>query len=235
MKEQATHIRLIRDENGKPVEAEYVNLTLSSETVEWEKFDLWAVANRIPVTGDWPDKEVYEVSEVEEEFQCLESTGWTKALFGIKNKAWYDSHNFETRFALKLRLKAKQECTHEPLIDTGVGYYHCPACNKGWTYSEWEAKQEKPTEEDWKTIEDAKFDKAPYEQEELPTEITVFGQTSKMKVVVTSYSADHWIADYCQLDKKGNPIHAYMYGRGKTEQEAKDNLIAKFKAFKAKQ
>lgn len=30
------------------------------------------------------------------------------------------------------------ECAHLPLIDTGVGYYHCPACNQGWTYSEWE-------------------------------------------------------------------------------------------------
>lgn len=29
------------------------------------------------------------------------------------------------------------KCTHEGLVDTGVGYYHCEACNKGWTYEEW--------------------------------------------------------------------------------------------------
>jgi hypothetical protein len=30
-----------------------------------------------------------------------------------------------------------EDCSHEPLTDTGVGYYHCPACGKGWTYDEW--------------------------------------------------------------------------------------------------
>jgi hypothetical protein len=29
------------------------------------------------------------------------------------------------------------ECKHEPLIDTGVGYYHCPACNNSWEYDEY--------------------------------------------------------------------------------------------------
>lgn len=33
-----------------------------------------------------------------------------------------------------------ENCQHEPLNDTGVGYYHCAACGKSWTYHEWEAK-----------------------------------------------------------------------------------------------
>ncbi len=35
----------------------------------------------------------------------------------------------------------QRDCTHEPLTDTGVGYYHCPACNEGWTYAEWQQLQ----------------------------------------------------------------------------------------------
>lgn len=31
----------------------------------------------------------------------------------------------------------ENKCTHEGLVDTGVGYYHCPTCNQGWTYNEW--------------------------------------------------------------------------------------------------
>lgn len=31
-----------------------------------------------------------------------------------------------------------EECSHVALIDTGVGYYHCLACDEGWTYSEWD-------------------------------------------------------------------------------------------------
>lgn len=32
----------------------------------------------------------------------------------------------------------REECNHESLIDTGVGYYHCQSCNRGWTYEEWD-------------------------------------------------------------------------------------------------
>jgi hypothetical protein len=34
--------------------------------------------------------------------------------------------------------RAKEECTHEALVDTGIGYYHCRQCNSGWTYKDWE-------------------------------------------------------------------------------------------------
>lgn len=40
---------------------------------------------------------------------------------------------------MKENTQERQECTHDPIIDTGVGYYHCPGCNTGWTYAEWEA------------------------------------------------------------------------------------------------
>jgi transcription elongation factor Elf1 len=40
-------------------------------------------------------------------------------------------------------ITTEKGCTHEPLVDTGVGYYHCPACNQGWTYQEWESRTSK--------------------------------------------------------------------------------------------
>ena len=70
MKDQATHIRLIRDHGGKPIEAEYMLWNTSSRaTYEWQKkFDKWAEANRIQVTGDWPtDRNVFALDEVEED------------------------------------------------------------------------------------------------------------------------------------------------------------------------
>lgn len=42
--------------------------------------------------------------------------------------------------AYPLPVVEEKVCTHEPLIDTGVGYYHCPACNTGFTYDEWHSK-----------------------------------------------------------------------------------------------
>lgn len=39
------------------------------------------------------------------------------------------------------------ECDHKPLVDTGVGYYHCPACNKGFTYEEWSKAASVPERE----------------------------------------------------------------------------------------
>ena len=40
-----------------------------------------------------------------------------------------------------------EPCTHEPLIDTGIGYYHCPACNEGWTYDEWKKGKVEPKDD----------------------------------------------------------------------------------------
>ena len=76
MKENATHICLIRDKNGKPVEAEYVLLLESITDLSKRdfgytiiyQFNHWAKlkANRIPVTGDWPtDRDVFAMEEVE--------------------------------------------------------------------------------------------------------------------------------------------------------------------------
>jgi hypothetical protein len=31
-------------------------------------------------------------------------------------------------------MKSKEDCQHEPLIDTGVGYYYCPACKEYIAY-----------------------------------------------------------------------------------------------------
>lgn len=38
----------------------------------------------------------------------------------------------------------QEVCEHLPLIDTGLGYYYCPACNNGWTYTEYEASGGNP-------------------------------------------------------------------------------------------
>src|SRR5690606_6772625 len=40
-------------------------------------------------------------------------------------------------------ITTEEGCTHEPLVDTGVGYYHCPACDQGWSYQEWESRNSK--------------------------------------------------------------------------------------------
>lgn len=37
-----------------------------------------------------------------------------------------------------------EQCNHEALTDTGIGYYHCPTCNQGWTYKEWKELKEQP-------------------------------------------------------------------------------------------
>ena len=45
------------------------------------------------------------------------------------------------------------ECNHDPLIDTGIGYYHCPGCNKGFTYSEWENRNTSIVNERYNQLE----------------------------------------------------------------------------------
>lgn len=68
----------------------------------------------------------------------------------IKNR-WTDSVLFEyekeNNTVKETLIKAvKQEfveekCEHLPIVDTGIGYMHCQACNEGFTYSEWEQMQ----------------------------------------------------------------------------------------------
>lgn len=92
MKDQATHIRLIRDENGTPVEAEYERNT-PFEAMNNLVYLKWAEANRIPVTGDWPtDKNVFAMDEVEPVDELI--VGKTME---------------PSKTVTKLRLKAKQE------------------------------------------------------------------------------------------------------------------------------
>lgn len=55
--------------------------------------------------------------------------------------SYLSEFNQEIEWLEKLPQESKQTCTHEALIDTGIGYYHCPMCDKGWTYNEWQEKQ----------------------------------------------------------------------------------------------
>lgn len=109
MKDQATHIRLIRDENGKPVEAEYEPNWDSMLLDDLIDFKDWSLNSRIPVTGDWPDREVFAMSEVEEEpqFYDEELEYWLRC--HIESFPRMELDGIKTRVALKLRLKAKQE------------------------------------------------------------------------------------------------------------------------------
>jgi hypothetical protein len=53
----------------------------------------------------------------------------------------FNSVQGENHYAFKVAypIQAKETgCSHESLIDTGVGCYHCPQCNKVWSYKEWE-------------------------------------------------------------------------------------------------
>lgn len=144
MKDHATHIRLIRDENGKPVEAQYVNPFELYHWVQWRDFDNWATANRIPVTGDWPtNRDVYEVGEVEPVYIChrkgCDGECGTEVIFGCDNKT------------LHFRLKAKQEITTIYESDGAVDIVETAYAMK--------AKQEQPIEDNnWLCGDDYRFD-----------------------------------------------------------------------------
>lgn len=73
----------------------------------------------------------------------------------LKTNVEYASLAFATLDNEYKELEAQKECNHEALTDTGIGYYHCPTCNKGWTYDEWN-KQDQPEaqkEKDWTCYE----------------------------------------------------------------------------------
>jgi hypothetical protein len=124
MKNDANHIRLIRDEQGKPVEAEYKYYFVrpaSKQKLDFVRvFGIWAVANRIPVTGDWTTGEnVYKIEDVEE----VEQIKWPldpwltkepQVIVTMLNDGW-PMHRY--RKALRLKREPQQEELERRLIE----------------------------------------------------------------------------------------------------------------------
>lgn len=52
--------------------------------------------------------------------------------------AWYEKVSLPSN-------EAEQQCEHLPVIDTGVGYYFCPACKGSWTPEQFKAIEFKAT------------------------------------------------------------------------------------------
>jgi hypothetical protein len=73
-------------------------------------------------------------------------TGEHSTWYNCHKAVYYNTYPKSRRRIVILAPVEKVKCHHEGLVDTGVGYYHCEACNKGWTYAEWESKSQ-PTQQ----------------------------------------------------------------------------------------
>lgn len=135
MKENATHIRLIRDKDGKPVEAEYLNTTPEPSFVKRMEFVEWRNGHHIPVTGDWPtDKNVFAMDEVEEyERATLNRDGTITSYTALRLKAIISDWKVkkQERFEEAERLfEQKPEATlsDDRQSEVTVKEGECPTC-----------------------------------------------------------------------------------------------------------
>ncbi|MDF3076146.1 MAG: hypothetical protein K0S09_35 [Sphingobacteriaceae bacterium] len=57
---------------------------------------------------------------------------------GIINKVLHPTPDAVKSEPTQVEPPKAEACNHEPLVDTGIGYCHCTACNQGWKYSEYD-------------------------------------------------------------------------------------------------
>lgn len=62
---------------------------------------------------------------------------------GIRYTMWLEK-KFSTLPTVNAAL-GSEVCEHLPVIDTGLGYYFCPACKKGFTLAEWDSLSSHPS------------------------------------------------------------------------------------------
>lgn len=110
-----------------------------------------------PIEQDFQGKSAMDYEKANDEWESRLSYSLSPELKAMLTNGQILNEN---EFALKeervqmfselIAMPLPEACTHLPLVYTGIGYYHCPACNKGWTYEEWakEVEQTNKPQED---------------------------------------------------------------------------------------